>query len=788
MNSINRILVSRGAHKKKCCVLFLLALCLVSFPLQLSAQVRSAQSKAPLNTQYSTANGIDDLYGVDPSKDVCTTGRPTGDVDKVFYLYNIGTGQFLNIGGLWGTHASINSTPNACWLEATNTDGQYYLNNRIDGSGTGTYMGVTNGNLNMDRNTSNASCAFSFEKADAYSDTYKAYRIKVVGNGQYVTTFPSNQRVLCNITAAYSTSDPLYKNQVWKLISRGEYYKLALANPATMKAIVDFSFVMQDPNFRINNTDAANWHLGRQGGAISENTDQVRLGDATMYCTFGKRASTGQNHFNNYVEAHQRDYGKYAYCYSKQLRNFYMYQEFQVHKSGWYVLRCNGFSTQQTIEGEDKPLAYLFVSQMKHPGGNSASVTLNVVSPSDAQTFEKQSDGAGIGVAFFEGEYENQVQLCVELGDDGKTDVSQANPATLRVGYYVAPGSTDISADEMTAVDNFKLLYAGPRRNPELILNEDYTDLKYLTLAKDNYTNSVLHLKRKFNAHQWNSLILPVDVTLGQMKRTFGDAVKVAKLKSIDHGVVFFETQEPTSDDDVLVKAFEPYIVYPPVVNVTSQSYTADKFYTSAAAEDNSEWLDANYEPTSDPNVPALTKTIGDNHYIIPMVSLDREQLLNHVEATKKDDLETWISNTSFSASAAMGDMTCCGTLAKTYDDKGKILPGRDDLEEDYCMINGKLVQVPSNKVYGLDGFRCWFEVKGRDAASSAKLALNVDGVEEGTTSIADVLGDEASFTSRGRGIDGVFSLNGQRVRGGSSVVGLPKGIYITNGRKIVVR
>lgn len=281
MNSINRILVSRGAHKKKCCVLFLSALCLVSFPLQLSAQVRSAQSKAPLGTEYGTANGVDDLYGVDPSKDVCTTGRPTDNVDKVFSLYNIGTGQFLNIGGLWGTHASINSTPNACWLEATNTDGQYYLNNRIDGSGTGTYMGVKNGNLNMDRNPSNASCVFAFEKADSYSDTYKAYRIKVVGNDQYVTTFPSNQRVLCNINAAYSSSDPLYKNQVWKLISRGEYYKLALANPATMKAIVDFSFVMQDPNFRINNTDAANWHLGRQGGTISENTDQVRLGDAT---------------------------------------------------------------------------------------------------------------------------------------------------------------------------------------------------------------------------------------------------------------------------------------------------------------------------------------------------------------------------------------------------------------------------------------------------------------------------------------------------------------------------
>ena len=737
-------------------------------------------SRTILNTQYGTANGINDLAGVDPSADICTTGRPTDNDNKIFYFYNEGSGRFLSIGGLWGTHASINNTPNAIWIEKAE-NATYYLNNKIDGSSTGTYVGVKNSNLYMDR--SNTAGIFSFEKAQGYTENNKLYRIKV--SNSYVTTNPSNPNLLCNIASGYANTDANYKNQVWKIISKAEYYTLALANPATMEALLDFSFLMPDPDFRINNTDAVSWQLGSSGN-INQNTVPIYLGDATMYCIYSKRNQTGTGHFNKYIQDHQKTYGKYAYCYSKKLRNFYMYQEVKVHKEGWYVVRCNGFSTQQAVKGEDKPLASLFVAQMKCPEGNRSASTLNAVSAEDAHAMEANSDGAGIGVAFFDGKYENQVQVCVEKGDDETNPVSSTNPATLRIGFYVAPGTTAVGADEMTAVDNFKLLYAGPRRNPELILDEENTDLKYLTLATDNYTNTVLHLNRKLKDHEWNSFILPVNLTLGQMKRTYGDAVKVAKLDKISGSTVYFVTQEPESDDEVLVKAFEPYIVYPPVVDVVSPSYTAQKFYTSENVDDNSEWLDNNYEKSKDEN-NALSKTIAANHHTITMVSLDREKLLEHVENTKKDGAETWISNTTFSTAAKNGQMTCYGTLAKTYDENG-ILSGRDDLEEDYCMRDGKLVQVPTGQQYGLKGFRCWFEIKGHEVSTGAKMALNIDGVEDTSTSINDIHGDDAMFTSRGRGIDGVFSLDGQLVRRGSSLLGLPKGIYITNGRKIVVR
>lgn len=240
MDSYFRCLVSNKACKGNW-VYFLFSVFMMVF-LPINGMVFDQQAnRTVLNTQYGTANGINDLPGIDPSADVCTTGRPAADDSKIFYIYNEGTGCFLSIGGLWGTHASINNTPNAIWIENAN-NGLYYLNNKIDGSSTGTYIGVQNSHLYMDR--SKAAGLFSFEHAEGYTDSNKLYRIKV--SGLYVTTYPSNQDLLCNVTSGYAASNVDYKNQVWKIISKKEYYTLALANPATMKALLDFSFLMPD--------------------------------------------------------------------------------------------------------------------------------------------------------------------------------------------------------------------------------------------------------------------------------------------------------------------------------------------------------------------------------------------------------------------------------------------------------------------------------------------------------------------------------------------------------------
>ena len=770
---------------------------------QVSAQENSSINDGP----RSTLRGVDDLTGVDPSSAYCTS-KHTEETDgnKIVCLYNVGAKKFLTIGGKWGTHASLDVSPHSIFMVWNDGSKTYFLESKVKGSGTGPYMGIfkdkdgVNG-VFMDRKEN---CAITFEPAKGYSPTNKVYLVKINSFNPskllgYLTAYPNEENKLCDYKTSLATEDTQeYENQKWKIITKNEYYKLFNVAPANMKSVVDASFLITCPDFRIHDTGAANWKIG----GVSSTTDvnsHVRFGDETMYKTYDKVSNTLDGGFTGRTEAHQQKYGQYFYCYTKGLRGFTFYQDVKVHKAGWFLLRCNGFSTSNSSENittNGKPLANLFITVLGADGkpitDKYSTATLNGISQKDAYQLAqkhngKDYEGAGIGHAFFEGEYENQVQICLDKAPNGK-EISDKNPVTLRIGFYVDPtpdGKPAAADNELTAVDNFKLYYAGPRRNPELILDEESTDLRYLTEAADEYKNSVLHLNRKLNDNMWNSLILPVDLTWGQMKRTFGDGVKVAKLAALTENSVQFVTVEPKNDDDVMVTAFEPYIVFPPYTQVKSTAYTVDRFYTSEG-EDNSEWLGTNYEKSKDEN-NRLTKTIDADHYDITMVSLDREKLMQHVNT------DTWESKIQFETiDGNYGKMVCKGTLAKTYEN-GKIIPGRDDLNGDFFMYKGKLIQVPSGKnendelyQYGLKAFRCWFELPS-NTTSGSTFSLMIDGVEDSTTSIDDIHGSSNS-TSYKRGIEGVFNMHGQMVRRDNSLEGLPKGMYVVNGKKVIIK
>lgn len=696
---------------------------------------------------------------------------------------------------MWGTHASLDVSPYSIYMFWNTNSKTFCLESKVQGSVANPYLGIdTKHNQVFMDQKANERCIIRFDIAKDYSETNKVYLVRI-GNKTtlgYLTAYPDNENKLCDYQASIATETQKYKNQEWKVITKNEYYKLFNIAPANMKSAVDASFLIACPEFRANDADATKWEIAGEKLPTDWNS-HVRFGDENMYKTYDKLNSTGSKSWVTYNENHQRDYGQYFYCYTKGLRGFKFYQNVTVHKAGWFLLRCNGFSTansSENIKQNGKPLANLFITVLDAKGNpiedKYSTAAFNGVSQADAEALGNTYDKAGIGHAFFEGEYENQVQICLDKALDGN-EISDKNPVTLRIGFYVdSTTESEADANELTAVDEFKLLYAGPRRNPELILDEESTDLRYLTMATDEYKNSVLHLNRKLNDNMWNSLILPVNLTWGQMKRTFGDAVKVAKLAALTENSVQFVTVEPDSDEQVMVTAFEPYIVFPPYTQVKSAPYTVEHFYTSEG-EDNSEWLDKDYKPSKNEN-NRLTKTIPANHYDITMVSLDRENL-------KKLNAK-WESTTTFPATGGgHGTMVCKGTMAKTYD-KGKIINGRDNLNGDYFMHKGKLIQVPhGNKdngepySYGLKAFRCWFELTGNASAGGkpSQVSLLIDGVEDSTTGIDDIHGS-TDRTSYKRGIDGVFNINGQMVRRSCSLEGLPKGMYIVNGKKIIIR
>ena len=785
-----------------------------------------------LGTQYVAADNMDKLVGIDPS-DACVAGsydsaEPT-DPSKQLCLYNIGTKRFLSVGGYFGTHAALDNTPHGLWFESVDNaadynDNRFWINNRVAGSGSGTHLGCesssSSGHLYMDRSNGNdgidglngqdkirnGATTFRFEKAPDYTETNKVYYLimnRYVKNAWYtfyVDAFPGNEALDCNINGTKKTkTDAGYKTQEWKIITKEEYYKLTLLNPANMEDVIDLSFLIKAPNFRVNDTDASNWKATNNGA------DKIFFGDNSMYKTYSQVGTTNWTKFDG---THQQNYGKLFYSYARKAKNFEFYQDITVHKAGWYLLRCNGFTTQVNSEG--KVSARLMMAVVKNKeidktAGYSAA-TLNMLSVDAAtQLMQKDATGQGAGRAFFNGKYENQVQVCLEEKTLGTID--KDHPVTLRIGYYV-DNDCELKDGDVTCVDNFKLLYAGPRRNPELILDEDQPSLVYLSNAKDVYKNSVLHLRRTFTEGQWNSLILPVDLKFGQMKRTFGDDVKVAKLTSLKNNVVIFRTVEPKQDNEVMVKAFEPYIIKPTsLTEDLGLEYTAEEFHTrvdKTTGEISNAYLlgkDGKSE-TQDVN-NCFKLRIPQDHYDIFMVTLNRDSLIKHLNFSEEYktyydngeynkinwDKVSWISQTSFSTGAKENDLTCYGTLTKTYDeDKGVILDGRDNLSGDYVMRGGKIVQVPSDKEFGLKGFRCWFEVKGSHPGVAAAPRLEIDGIIDDATAIDDLNSQPSQFTSRHKGISGVFNLDGQKVRDGESTQDLPKGIYIVNGRKVVVR
>lgn len=95
--------------------------------------VASAQSNGTTGGENSSSSyeGVGDLPGetFEELQAGVTADCSYGDPSKVYFLYNVGSGKFLNMGGYWGTSASLKDYPMPLWTRnGTST--------KIDGSET----------------------------------------------------------------------------------------------------------------------------------------------------------------------------------------------------------------------------------------------------------------------------------------------------------------------------------------------------------------------------------------------------------------------------------------------------------------------------------------------------------------------------------------------------------------------------------------------------------------------------------------------------------------------------
>ena len=70
--------------------------------------------------QNKLIKGVESLAGINPMESnnwvTDTKDYYDDDDDKTFFLYNVGTGKFVNMGGAWGTHAALHTTPKYFFL------------------------------------------------------------------------------------------------------------------------------------------------------------------------------------------------------------------------------------------------------------------------------------------------------------------------------------------------------------------------------------------------------------------------------------------------------------------------------------------------------------------------------------------------------------------------------------------------------------------------------------------------------------------------------------------------
>ncbi|MCI6208626.1 MAG: hypothetical protein MR649_04885 [Prevotella sp.] len=727
------------------------------------------------------------LAGVDPADIVNTDNThrvyPYSDEGRkyTFLLMNVGTQQFFNIGGSYGRHASLRDYGMLLWIYQNSTTADTYnIRTRLNmvAGTTTTTENLNNKNsyvqyidndelkpgVYLEANPTDATRAFgwTFEKADGYSATNKVYTIRTYG-GHYLTATPNDANDnFCEAVADAKLDNPDYR--VWKLITLEEYYQLFDASPSDLSAPIDVTFLLQNPGFSYDLSNMAYWRPTGDPENIRFGVDECYKKPTEAYYKGGKEND------KSYI----CENGKYFAADIKNSKKNGLDQMVNVHKPGWYIFRCNGFSN---TNGQAK----LFVSDYYSFSSTKEYISTVVLNPLDANGPTNLLEA---GKAFYAGKYENEVIMHVSQEDI----TNFGGVVTLLFGVIVDDDGTT-PTNEWTAFDNFRMLYAGEYEGPCLVLDEDNPDLSYLTETSDEYKNVVLHLNRTFTLNQWNTLTLPVDLTYGQMKRAFGDDVMLAELYQLNANSVRFKTVSCTNDDDVMLTAYRPYIIKPTKKADDNVAYTTPRLKKAA----NQYWLGENEGKTYDKEgvtrYTAGQVSIKAGHYDIPNVTLYRELLTTNLD-------DHWVSTTTTSAST--NDMVCKGTMAKTYyvkDGKGYFYTDgseqRDDLSGDYFMNKGTMWKVPTTKQYGLKAFRCWFELTGNtDNGSTAtapakEVSLVIDGIEDNTTGIDTVVGDPSSASAKAHTGAGVYNLNGQLVRPGTSLDGLPKGIYIVNGKKV---
>lgn len=789
------------------------------------------------NGSASAFDGLENLVGITKAQmeDYASQGKHgtfPKDKSQIFFLYNVKTCLLLNVGGYWGTHVSLQEygMPLSVYKDK---DNWIHFQQDIDKQGavSGSQEGCSLEYFYDAKNTGNAAVNNGvFVDRDIYAskssstviqrgwtiepisgDTHNTFKIYTyrrstsgyTGNNydRYYLSAAASQGDVDKNCGAFLTNDNDYSDEgsQWRIFSYEQLYNLQ-KNSIGFKSSLDLSFKLECPGFSRDNGALEKWKTAvyKEGA-----TGSFRFGLEKHYKT---DPSHGSNQYKGSVTSYtfngttyksMNDYqthlGKY-YCADIKNTRGAVYQVVHVDHGGSYVIECKAYSNTNKA----KLFATLLQDKSVNPtdytkiveGSLRETVVMQTANMSQTEQTnlhisEQNMDYAG---KEFYGSHKYFNSVLVQVPKGG---------GNICFGVRVGSVADNIAEDgEWTVFDDFRLLYAGSTTSRDLILDEDKDNLNYLLDCTETYDDVVLHLNKKSfnkNINKWNTIVLPVDLNKDQFTLAFGANARLAELKTLTRNQIQFETVKIANmgNNDVVLAAYVPYIIYPTkdLANERTPEYTATLHKTGSGTEGGEHKV-----------------TIAANHIDIPNVSLKRNDQnkndlfgliqktwsldLNHVKLANKTEASEIVTD---------GTLAAYGTFARTYgseitdtetsftvDKNNPIIKGRDNLNNCYFFHEGKMVYA-GNNVRGLRGFSVWFKpYKQTSGAASSKFIL--DGIDY-TTDVERIMATEDSSIDSKFAKLGVFNLNGQLVRSGSTdVSGLPSGIYIVNGKKVFVK
>ena len=790
------------------------------------------------NAQTGVITGVDQLVGktqdylsrhnIEFSKDA-DLKFPT-ETDKHFFLYNVKTGRFLNVGGYWGTHASLKeygeplAIVNATYQDETGQD-KTSMKLVMEMAGTeGKFVGwcgVPNKNdpdvgVFVDRKSTDV-IGWQLELVDATKNTYRLYTYphktfdykKIEWNFDKKYYLCSNMgSVDVDVNCGAFSEDDIAQYRAkgydeWRFLSYDDIHNLQQGNADALDDALELSFKLKCPGFSRGDNDITSWNTYNYAieyktfgnWVVSDpkndkDTEFARYGLQYYYnnkiagpntenkFTGGTLPSGGYTFDGKTYTGLDNDFhcnlSKY-YCASITNKRGVLYQDVVVKTSGRYQIECKGYSTTKKAS----LFAGVLNSDKTTMIGKAEKTTLNQVSnmsqaaQNSLHVKDKNVDYAGKNF-YGSRQYINTVYVTVPadvINKDGE--------ATIRFGIMVGDDQNDktpvtTGEGEWTVFDDFRILYAAKNLEEDLILDENRDNLSYLVNCPTPMVNKTLHLNKSFTQDKWNSFILPVNLNKKQVLETFGANARLAELTGLtDTGIEFTSVDLLDDDSKPAIKAYVPYIIFPRKLAKQTETYTA----TYKQKGGKGEQLHI--------NIPA-------NHYVIGKVSMP-STTTGEVDWSNMNQ-EKWTTTVT----GGNDQIKAYGTFARTFGEfssyndetgvygdvtnKSKIIDKRDNLIGSYFFDKGNMYHS-ATRPRGLRGFSCWFKPVNPEKS----LKFTLDGVtQSGTTGIEDILADYEQPVSRFA--NGIYNLNGQLVKQGNSTAGLPSGMYIVNGKKCIVR